>query len=222
MHYAVYSNILNPIFINPGRIHYNKISFSIQEKVIKNGFCENVAWANCVPSRRSCRVCPLCRYVEKRSYITRPNNWMYLYQTPFHLCNFFFILFLWHSVGRWDFSLNGRPGRDEEVKQYLWKRFGIPFSQIRFQHHPLFCHIIWTPLWNRDQTILNLWKHCCGIAYSDICSIVKTGTEKSRRWQKTSKYVKEVFYEYYGYYIWIIHYFVITKEKYSSSSKVSF
>ena len=120
--------------------------FSLQEKILKNGFCENAAWTSRVPSRRSCRMCPLCRFVEK---IYKPRN-----QTSacIHIEPFFslfsfvtFYLSLWHSVGRRDFSLNGRPSRDEEVKQYLWKRFAfMAFSQTGFQHHPFFCHIMWT------------------------------------------------------------------------------
>ena len=78
-----------------------------------------------------------------------------------------FYLSLWHSVGRRDFSLNGRPGRDEEVKQYLWKRFGIAFSQKGFQHHPFFCHIMWTssPPLKRSS---NTYGSVVGIAFSQI------------------------------------------------------
>ena len=119
-----------PHLHQPRKKTSNKLSFSPQEKVLKNGFCENAAWTSCVPSRRSCRVCPLCRYVEK-FFVPRNQTSVCIYIEPFFFSFSLVTLYLslWHSVGRRDFSLNGRPGRDEEVKQYLWKRFGIAFTQ---------------------------------------------------------------------------------------------
>ena len=120
----------HPHLHQPRKKTSNKLSFSPQEKVLKNGFCENAAWTSRVPSRRSCRVCPLCRYVEK-FFVPRNQTSVCIYIEPFFFSFSLVTLYLslWHSVGRRDFSLNGRPGRDEEVKQYLWKRFGIAFTQ---------------------------------------------------------------------------------------------